>query len=135
MKINLHQNQVKEGDNGGQCFLFLWTGRFTSICRPLAESNISSAITLLAQPRCLRHYVTALQRQNPALIKQLHCRPGMHAQLVCDFNSCLTVMVYVFPAYDGVTGRFYARAEVVSQLLCNIHRTVLPAVQPMATVR
>ena len=34
---------------------------------------------------------------------------------------CLTVMVYVFPAYDGVTGR------LVCQLLCNIHRTVLPA--------
>ncbi len=59
----------------------------------------------------------------------------MHAQLVCDFNSLLAVMVYVFPAYDGVTGRFYRAAEVVSQLLCNIHRTVLPAGTPMATVR
>ncbi|NYY74413.1 hypothetical protein DMH88_05460 [Escherichia coli] len=64
-EINLHQNQVKEGDNGGQCFLFLWTVASTSICRPLAESNISSAI-MLASARCLRHYVTALS------VKTLH---------------------------------------------------------------
>ncbi len=72
-------------------------------------------------------YVTALQRQNPALIQTASLQAGMHAQLVCDFNSLLDGHGLRFPAYDGVTGRFYRASGSSLQLLCNIHRTVLPA--------